>query len=118
MQQGVTAGGQKGKSGDHADDPWLVEYTCVPCNRIQSPCACLQDLVEALSAKDTWFIPRKYDQATWERTPEGQYAGYEEIVPFGGAPLSLHVYVQVRLCLHAELPVPSTGGGRMIHQSD
>ncbi|KAK9845169.1 hypothetical protein WJX84_011671 [Apatococcus fuscideae] len=41
-----------------------------------------KDLVEALSAKNTWFIPRKYDQATWERTPDGQYAGYEEIVPF------------------------------------
>ena len=42
-----------------------------------------QDLVEALSVKNSWFIPRKYDQATWERSPDGHYAGFEEIVPFG-----------------------------------
>lgn len=43
----------------------------------------VQDLVEALSARDTWFIPRKADQAAWERKPDGTYAGFEEIVPFG-----------------------------------
>ncbi|KAK9863979.1 hypothetical protein WJX84_007599 [Apatococcus fuscideae] len=41
-----------------------------------------KDLVEALSVKNSWFIPRKYDQATWERSPDGHYAGFEEIVPF------------------------------------
>lgn len=63
----------------------------VPCVDFDSGFACVQDLVEALSAKNTWFIPRKYDQATWERTPDGQYAGYEEIVPFGRPAAALHV---------------------------
>ena len=59
----------------------------------------LQDLVEALSAKDTWFIPRKHDQAAWERNPDGTYAGFEEIIPYGeqllGAIMSVNQFGHV-----------------------
>ena len=120
VQQGVAAWRQTVSTKDRTEYPALIAYSLCAIHQhpqprgmtrrdVQSPCACLQDLLEALSAKDTWFIPRKYDQATWVRTPEGQYAGYEEIVPFGGPLLSIcmsvttHVYFcYVSKCLQLQ----------------
>ena len=42
--------------------------------------ALLQDLVEVLSAKKTWYTPRKVSQQAYERNAQGGYAGFEEEV--------------------------------------
>ena len=42
----------------------------------------LQDLVEALSDVNAWNTPRKVDQATFERKPDGTFAGFERTPPF------------------------------------
>ena len=42
---------------------------------------CLQDLVDALTTPGVWMVPRKVDQAAFERTAEGKFAGFEESPP-------------------------------------
>ncbi|KAL3155553.1 hypothetical protein ABBQ38_011107 [Trebouxia sp. C0009 RCD-2024] len=41
-----------------------------------------KDLVEVLSAEKTWYTPSKVSQQAYERNAEGEFAGFEEEVPF------------------------------------
>ena len=41
-----------------------------------------QDLVEVLTTKGIWKIPRKHDQAAYARNANGSFAGFEDDPPF------------------------------------
>ena len=51
------------------------------CKAAES-CSGLQDLVEVLSDPKAWQTPRKRDQALYERTADGKFAGFEPTPPF------------------------------------
>ena len=41
-----------------------------------------QDLVEVLTTRGIWKVPRKRDQAAYARNADGSFVGFEDDPPF------------------------------------
>lgn len=74
----------------------MTNFTCLDSLRVTHSCLhttltnlspaeisdFIQDLVEILSRKGIWRVPKKVDQAAFARNEDGSFSGFEDDPPF------------------------------------